>query len=364
LLVLLAGSVASAHDERFSASRVEIKPNEVLWTIDVGVAGLEKVVRLPAGELELTDAQLQESKSDIAAYLLEVLKVEINGNPVDAELGALEPVYAATVATGQKYISYARQHFRFHSKTEVKRVQLASTLFYTVIRNHQAALVVSWGGAQKVFTKYGPFELDLTAARLNPTVLGTATEFVLWGMHHIFVGYDHIAFLLALLLAAQRLRDMVRVVTSFTVAHSITLLLAALDVIRLPGAMTESLIAASIVYVAAENFFITQGSHRWMLTFAFGLVHGLGFSSVLRERLQDLQSIAVPVVSFNLGVELGQISILLVVLPVLTLIRKAPDEKGRARRQWWLVRVGSLPILLLGAFWLVDRVFQLGLMPF
>ena len=364
MLVLFAGPVASAHDERFSASRVEIKPNEVLWTVDVGVAGLEKVVRLPAGELELTDAQLQEAKSDIDAYLLECLKVEINGSPVEAEAGALEPLYASTVATGQKYISYARQHFRFRSPTEVKRVQLSSALFFTVIRNHQAAVIVSWGGAQKVFTKYGPFELDLTPARLNPTILGTATEFILWGMHHIFVGYDHIAFLMALLLAAQRLRDMVRVVTSFTVAHSITLLLAALDVIRLPGAVTESLIAASIVYVAAENYFITQGSHRWILTFAFGLVHGLGFSSVLRERLQDLQSIAVPVVSFNLGVELGQISILLVVLPVLTLIRRAPDEKGRERRQWWLVRVGSLPILLLGSFWLVDRVFQLGLMPF
>jgi len=246
----------------------------------------------------------------------------------------------------------------------VKRVQLSSTLFFTVIRNHQAAVIVSWSGVQKVFTKYGPFALDLTAARLNPTILGTAAEFILWGMHHIFVGYDHIAFLMALLLAAQRLRDMVRVVTSFTVAHSITLLLAALDVIRLPGGVTESLIAASIVYVAAENYFITQGSHRWMLTFAFGLVHGLGFSSVLRERLQDLQSIGVPVVAFNLGVELGQISILLVVLPVLTLIRRAPDEKGRERRQWWLVRVGSLPILLLGTFWLVDRVFQLNLMPF
>jgi hydrogenase/urease accessory protein HupE len=364
LLVLIGGPVASAHDERFSASRVEIKANEVLWTVDVGVAGLEKVVRLPAGELELTDAQLQESKSDIVAYLLECLKVEINGNPVEAEAGALEPVYASTVATGQKYISYARQHFRFRSTPEVKRVRLSSTLFFTVIRNHQAAVIVSWSGVQKVFTKYGPFALDLTAARLNPTILGTAAEFILWGMHHIFVGYDHIAFLMALLLAAQRLRDMVRVVTSFTVAHSITLLLAALDVIRLPGAVTESLIAASIVYVAAENFFITQGGHRWMLTFAFGLVHGLGFSSVLRERLQDLQSIAVPVVSFNLGVELGQISILLVVLPVLTLIRRGPDEAARARRQWWLVRIGSLPILFLGAFWLVDRVFQLNLMPF
>ena len=81
MLVLFAGS-ASAHDERFSTSKVEIKPNEVLWTVDVGVAGLEKVIRLPAGELELTEAQLQAAKSDIVAYLLECLKVEINGNSV------------------------------------------------------------------------------------------------------------------------------------------------------------------------------------------------------------------------------------------------------------------------------------------
>ena len=361
--MLLAGAVASAHDERFSSSRVEVKANEVLWTVDVGVAGLEKVIRLPAGELELTDAELQDSKSDIVGYLQECLKVDINGNTVEGEPGALEPLYA-TGATGQKYISYARLHFRFPSTAEVKRVQLSARLFLTVIKNHQAAIIVSWGGVQRIYTKYGPFELDLTAGRLNPTILGTAAEFILWGMHHIFIGYDHIAFLMALLLAAQRLRDMVRVVTSFTVAHSITLLLAALDLIRLPGAVTESLIAASIVYVAVENYFITQGSHRWMLTFAFGLVHGLGFSSVLRERLQDLQSIAVPVVSFNLGVELGQITILLLVLPVLTLIRRAPDDKARERRQWWLVRIGSAPIFLLGSFWLVDRVFQLGLMPF
>src|SRR5262249_26461778 len=105
---------------------------------------------------------------------------------------------------------------------------------------------------------------------------------------------------------------------------------------------------------------------RWILTFGFGLVHGLGFASVLRDRMQDLHSVIVPVVSFNLGVELGQMVIVLLVLPVLALIRnvKAPDEKARERRQWWLVRVGSAPILLLGAFWLVDRVFQLNLMKF
>src|SRR5262249_29970062 len=85
LLVLFAGAIASAHDERFSTSKVEVKPNEVLWTVDVGVAGLEKVVRLPAGEIELTEAQLQAAKSDVVPYVLECLKVEINGNAVEGE---------------------------------------------------------------------------------------------------------------------------------------------------------------------------------------------------------------------------------------------------------------------------------------
>ena len=246
----------------------------------------------------------------------------------------------------------------------VKRVQVSAALFLSLMKGHHAALTVSWGSAQQVLSRFGPFELDLTESRINPSFWSTAGEFVLWGMHHIFIGYDHIAFLLALLLAAQKLRDVVRVVTSFTVAHSITLLLAALNVIRIPGPVTESLIAASIVYVAAENYFITQANHRWMLTFGFGLVHGLGFATVLRDRMQDLPSIVVPVVAFNVGVELGQLTIVLLVLPLLALIRRAPDEKARHKRQWWLVRIGSAPILLLGLFWLVDRVFQLNLMKF
>jgi hydrogenase/urease accessory protein HupE len=364
VLVLLTGPAAWAHDERFSASNVEVKGNEVIWTVEVATQGLEKVMRLPAPALKLTEPQLQEMKGDLVSYLLECLKVEINGVSVEAEPGTLEPVYDTLVGTGEKYISYARQQFRFRSATEVKRVTLSAALFLTVTKQHHAALTVSWNGAQRPFSRFGPFELQLTASRVNPTWWNTAGEFIVWGMHHIFIGYDHIAFLLGLLLAARKLREMVKVVTSFTVAHSLTLLLAAMDVIRLPQGVTESLIAASIVYVAAENYFIKYGRHRWILSFGFGLVHGLGFSSVLRERLQDLQSILVPVVSFNLGVELGQMVILLVALPVLAWIRKGPDEAASERRQSWLVRVGSMPILLLGSFWLVDRVFQLNLMPF
>jgi hydrogenase/urease accessory protein HupE len=362
--LLLAAALASTHDEKLSVSKVEVSRDEVVWTVDVALQGLEKVLRLPADPLDLSERQLQSAKDDIVRYLRTCMKIGINGVPIEAEAGPLEPVYETFVASGEKYIAHARQQFRFHSKDDVSTVSLSAAFFATVTDRHEAALKISWGGPPRLYKRTGPFELELTESRVHPTFWSTAREFLLWGMHHILIGYDHIAFLLALLLGARRLRDMIGVVTSFTVAHSITLLLAALDVILLPSRITESLIAASIVYVAVENYFIKDARHRWVLTFAFGLVHGLGFSSVLRERLQDIDSIAVPVVSFNLGVELGQIAILLVAFPLLYGIRKSPDAAVSQRRQRLLVRVGSAPILLLGVAWLVDRIFQRGWMPF
>jgi hydrogenase/urease accessory protein HupE len=261
-------------------------------------------------------------------------------------------------------IAHARQEFRFPSAKPVTNVVLYGGFFATKTDQHHAVLNVTWDGGKRSYSRYGPFELELTASRVHPTFWSTVGEFLIWGARHIFIGYDHIAFLLALLLAAKKLGDMVRVATSFTLAHSLTLLLAALDKIRMPSAVTESLIAASLVYVAAENYFIKEAKYRWVLTFVFGLVHGLGFSSVLRDRLQDLDTIVLPVVSFNLGVELGQVAILLVAFPILAWLRKGATEKASAKRQLRLVRIGSAPIFLLGCFWLVDRIFQKNWMPF
>ena len=358
VLFLLAGASAWAHDEKLSVSRVDVKDDAVVWTVDVALRGLEKILKLPADPLDLSERQLQGMKDEIVRYLRACIKVEIDGRLTDPEPGTLEPLYETFIASGEKYIAHARQQFRFRTERPPKSIKLSAAFFTTVTDAHQAVLNISWSGPPRIYKRTGPFELDLTAARVHPTFWSTAGEFVLWGMHHILIGYDHIAFLLALLLGARKISEMIRVVTSFTVAHSITLLLAALNVIRLPGPVTESLIAASIVYVAAENYFIKNANYRWVLTFAFGLVHGLGFSSVLRDRLQDLDSIGVPVVFFNLGVELGQISILLVLFPLLAWIRKGADEAASERRQRLLVMIGSAPILLLGVVLLIDRVFQ------
>jgi hydrogenase/urease accessory protein HupE len=363
-LLLATVAAAWAHDEKFSSSRVDVKPGGVTWSVDVSMQGLEKVIALPVNPVELTERQFRALQPEIVDYLRKCMRVEINGVETPGEPLSLEPLYETFVASGEKYIAHARQEFRFSSPSPVKTVLLAGAFFATKTDQHHAILVVSWDGARRSFSRYGSFELDLTARRVQPTFWSTGGEFLVWGMHHIFIGYDHISFLLALLLAARRLGEMVRIATSFTIAHSITLLLAALDVVRLPSAVTESLIAASIVYVAAENYFIQEARYRWVLTFLFGLVHGLGFSSVLHERLQDLDTIVLPVVSFNLGVELGQIAILLVAYPLLARIRKGSTPEASAIRQRLLVRIGSAPILLLGCFWLVDRVFQKGWMPF
>jgi hypothetical protein len=123
------------------------------------------------------------------------------------------------------------------------------------------------------------------------------------------------------------------------------------------------LIAASIVYVSLENYFMKDGKYRWLLAFVFGLVHGLGFSSVLRERLADVSGILVPVLSFNLGVELGQLAILLVAFPLTLWLCRAPDDMSREFKRRRLVWVGSAPIMLLGLGWLCERVSGVGFMP-
>jgi hydrogenase/urease accessory protein HupE len=126
-----------------------------------------------------------------------------------------------------------------------------------------------------------------------PSLLSTMQRYLVTGVEHIFMGYDHIAFLVGVVLWARRLVPVIKIVTAFTIAHSITLSLAALDVIVIPSAIVEPAIAASIVFVAVENFFSRDIDRRWRVTFAFGLVHGFGFASTLREigytLLQPLQ---------------------------------------------------------------------------
>ena len=181
-------------------------------------------------------------------------------------------------------------------------------------------------------------------------------RFVLLGIEHILSGYDHIAFLIALVVVAPSLRAVLPIVTAFTAAHSITLLLAALRIVRLDPRLVESAIALSICYVAAENLFRKRAAHRWLVTFCFGLVHGFGFASVLQELIVGKADLVVSVVSFNAGVELGQLMILAVMLPVLRLLGVAFDARKTAV-------AASIAIGVLGCTWVIERGLSVRILP-
>jgi hydrogenase/urease accessory protein HupE len=194
-------------------------------------------------------------------------------------------------------------------------------------------------------------ELAVTAVP-PPSLIEVFLRYVRSGISHIFIGYDHIAFLIALLLWARRAWPIVKVVTAFTIAHSITLALAVLDVVSLPSDIVEPLIAASIIWVAAENLFGQRLESRWRITFALGLVHGFGFAGVLREFGLPSDAIGIALAAFNIGVEIGQVAIVALAVPVLLIIDRIASRGVRSPA---LVRAASLMIAGLGLYWLVER---------
>lgn len=178
-------------------------------------------------------------------------------------------------------------------------------------------------------------------------------EFLRLGIHHILTGYDHLLFLFALLIVCRDLRTAAVLISCFTLAHSLTLALSTFGLVSLPSRYVEAAIAASILYVGVENLLrgdsLLRG--RWLLTFGFGLIHGLGFAGVLREMgvAQTGAAAVIPLLAFNGGVEVGQLAVAAVVLPLIWTLRKRPA----------FLRVGvpacSVLVVLAGGYWLIER---------
>jgi hydrogenase/urease accessory protein HupE len=197
----------------------------------------------------------------------------------------------------------------------------------------------------------GMLSADSQAVQFGPAAsrLGIAASFLWLGVEHIATGYDHLLFLLALLVVARSLRQMLTVVTGFTVAHSITLSLAATGVFTLSPSLVEPAIAASIAFVGLENLLHPTIRRRVLLTFVLGLVHGFGFAGLLAELGLPQGNLAVALVSFNGGVELGQAAICLLLLPLLLRMRRWPVWERRG------VPALSIAVALFGIYWLIER---------
>jgi hypothetical protein len=200
------------------------------------------------------------------------------------------------------------------------------------------------------------FHDDPGLVRLDPRWLQAVRLFVVEGIRHILSGIDHLLFLLCLVIPFRRFRQLLVVVTAFTVAHSITLIASAYGMGPDAGwfpPLVETLIATSIVYMALENILAPELRRRWLIAFGFGLVHGFGFSFALRDTMQLAGShLLTSLLSFNLGVEIGQVAVLAVLLPALALLfRFVPARPGEI--------VLSAIVAHTGWHWMIDRGQQL-----
>ena len=184
------------------------------------------------------------------------------------------------------------------------------------------------------------------------TFMQSATQFLLLGLEHIFTGYDHILFVISLLFGAKTFKNILSLVTAFTIAHSITLILATLEIVQLPGRFIESAIALSIIYVALINIFNSDSKHQPWLAFGFGLIHGFGFAGILSEMRLDGSQLATSLLSFNIGIEIGQLIIVSLVFPIILWLRKFTFKPVK-----WVIPGTSVAILAFGLIWFIERAF-------
>jgi hydrogenase/urease accessory protein HupE len=377
----LLPSVAEAHRSGLGSLNVRVEGAEAQWFLRLDAGDLGALLHADAdGDGVLTADELLARRPQLETYLLERLTLSTDGVPCVGHVTHVRPAlpeahwldvagtFTCPHAMGlielanRILFDFMREYRHFVDLETpagfVQRIVSAAepSLRVRVAESQRAASrgAGGEGEAPRLEPEAGDGEPPVAPAVELPS--GTADRiwlFVKEGVHHIFIGFDHILFIVGLTLAARDLKRLAVVVTAFTIAHSITLALASLDLLRVDLGLAEALIALSVAYVGFENV-VREPQHRWVLAFVFGLVHGVGFSSVLGELVSITRMDAAArrelLFGFNVGVEVGQLAIVCALYPVLAWLR-------RGERHRRVVRVASLGILVVGSYWFVERAF-------
>ena len=364
LLAFLAGT-AHAHKPSDSYLALEADAGALRGQWDIALRDLEYAIGLDAnGDGAITWGELRAKHADIASYALARLALRAGGTAC-----RLEP----TAHLVDEHTDGAYAVLRFAADCggrALREIEIEYTLFADLDPTHRGLLRARLG-ARTVTAVLGPDRPRLLLQAGGLSRLAQFLDYAREGTWHIWIGFDHVLFLLSLLLPsvfvaqgrgwrpAERFSgafwDVFRVATSFTVAHSITLSLAALSVIQLPSRLVESAIAFSVVLAALNNIWPLVHGRRWLVAFGFGLIHGFGFASVLTDLGLPRETLLLALVGFNLGVELGQLAIVAAFLPLAYALR----------RTWGYRRIafvgGSAAIVAVAGLWLVERAFDVKL---
>jgi hypothetical protein len=374
--LLVASLAAQAHKPSDSYLTITAQSDgSVTGRWDIALRDLDFALGLDAdGDGHITWGEVRARHAAIAAYAAARLTLAADGG-------------ACTVTVGEQQVdehtdgAYTVMPLRFDCArapsagpvAPPQSLTMGYTLFSDIDPQHRGLLNLSSGGATRTAI-FGPQAAVQTFELRESSRLTQLADYLREGVWHIWVGFDHILFLLSLLLPAvglwvarawtpvhrfaQAFWDVLKIVSAFTVAHSITLSLATLGVLTPPSRLVESSIAASVVLAALNNVFPVFHGRRWMVAFFFGLIHGFGFASVLVDLGLPQGALALALLGFNLGVEGGQLAIVAAFLPLAYALRSS----------WFYRRAvltgGSLMIAGLAGVWFVERAFNVKWLPF
>lgn len=365
ILLLTLPQPALAHKPSDSYLVLQAEGSNISGQWDIALRDLEHAIGIDAdGDGAITWGELKARHGAIAAYAIGRLKLRTDSRDCDI---TVTDHLVDTHSDG----AYAVLLFDARCSAAASRaIEIEYRLFFDLDPTHRGLL--RWQSGKLTTTRV--LAPDRPAIRIQGEAISRLTQFFAYGREgvwHIWAGIDHILFLISLLLPAVLVTtgrgwapvdrfapafwDVFKVVTSFTVAHSITLSLAALSIVSLPARLTETAIALSVLLAALNNIWPLVYGRRWMVAFGFGLIHGFGFASVLADLGLPQNTLLTALLGFNLGVEAGQLAVVAAFLPFAYSVRRT-----------WLYRRGillggSAAIAAVAAAWMAERGFDLKL---
>jgi hydrogenase/urease accessory protein HupE len=348
VLLVACAERANAHPVPFTYLDLRIQPNALELSLVAHVIDVAHDLKIDPPDRLFDPTVLQANAAAIAELLGERLTLSVDNRVVRPERWSVpEPL-------GER--QSIRIAARFPLTNPPGMIAVNANLFpydpqhQTFVNVYEADTIASQAILDHNHTEYDHF----TGTRTG--VWAVIRRFVPAGVHHILIGPDHLLFLVGLLLLGGTLRQLCFVVSAFTVAHSVTLSLAALGILTPPARMIEPAIALSIVYVGADNLMVRGGRDmRAWIAFAFGFIHGFGFANVLAEMDLPRRALGWTLFSFNLGVEIGQLMVVVLVASTLAALRARSEWASRR-----LAVAGSVVVMAAGTFWFIQRVFFPG----
>jgi hypothetical protein len=358
---------AGAHKSSDSYLTIRVEGTAVIGQWDLALGDLEHAIGLDTnGDGEISGGELRDRQQAVASYALSHLRVLADGT---AQSLRVTEQLAEEFPDG----TYAVLRFAVDLPNAPGALEIEYLAFFDLDHQHRGLLRLEHTGK----TQTAIFSPDKPRQRFALTAPSRWRQFLDFGgegVWHIWIGYDHILFLLALLLPSVLRRgtdgwkeielfrtalvNVLKIVTAFTVAHSITLSLAALNIVQLSSRLVEPAIAGSVILAAANNVRPVFPERGWLIAFCFGLVHGFGFANVLAELGLEKGTLALALVGFNVGVEVGQLAIVAAFVPLAFALRASWFYQKLA------FRCGSAVIVLLATVWMVERIWKVQFMPF